>query len=450
MSAQLCVHPALSTLALWPISHDDGRTSVALPPGGEPLKLGRCTREAPNPWGVHDPRISREHVCLASTPGPAVTAVALGRHPVAVVREGGERLLLSRGELAELRRGDELHLVDEASTPASGASQAWAGQPCAYRIGVSDSALHLHPTDGRQPVRLTLDSGSDVKLEPLKLGRCTREAPNPWGVHDPRVSREHVGLTLAPGLVFTVSALGRHPVAVVREGGERLLLSRGELAELRRGDELHLVDEASTPASGASQAWAGQPCAYRVELRGSSPAPSGRAAPAGRPPLVALDAASASLQPARTAAPTPLDAKRARPINMAIDHAKRPRVAAGSHSAAAADGESQPRMCPAAVALVEGGAKGAPLIRVPGEALVGRRLSVYCPNDAEWCQASIVAHDSQSGQHQIRLSKGQFEWRVLAQDLAGGVCKLLRLARRSHSLPTRRLPTRRSYRHSVL
>ena len=139
--------------------------------------------------------------------------------------------------------------MDEASSPASHASLGWKGQTCGYRIVLTSDEMRLEPIDGRSTVLLPLDADHAT----LRLGRSTEQAPNAWGIADPRVSREHVALSGGALQPTQVVGLGQHPVVLLRRGSRRVL-RRGEAAALEHADRLYLVDEIVTPATGPSLA----------------------------------------------------------------------------------------------------------------------------------------------------------------------------------------------------
>ena len=199
---------------------------------GTAIKLGRTTDIAPNAWNISDPRVSREHVIL--TGGGAPMATAVGLHPIVLFKQG-HRVVLQRGESAELEAGMELHLVNEASTPAAGASLAWKGRTCGYRVETDAilGELRFDPigelVDGRAEALLTLDTD---ELAELQLGRSCAQATNSWGITDPRISREHALITGGAHEPLKVFATGTNPCVLVRQGAQRILLRRGSSAAL--------------------------------------------------------------------------------------------------------------------------------------------------------------------------------------------------------------------------
>ena len=157
-------------------------------------------------------------------------------------------------------QGDELHLVDEAASPASNASLAWKGQTCGYHVALASDEMRLEPIDSRATVQLALGSEHAT----IRLGRSTDQTPNGWKIYDPRVSREHAALSGSALQPPQVTAIGQHPLVLMRRG-ERRVLRRGEAETLEEADRLYLVDEKLTPAVGASIAvW---PSASQPNLR---------------------------------------------------------------------------------------------------------------------------------------------------------------------------------------
>ena len=162
---------------------------------------------------------------IAGGPSRPATVAALGKSPIALIRAAdGERVILTQDEEATLAAGDEIHLVVEAAVKASGMSRAWRGNPCAFRVGLSSTALLLTPLDGRQVVGLELASTAE-----LTLGRVHEAAGSEswrWGVRDPRVSRAHARLVGGPGRPIKVHALG-NPMRVVTPGGQGTIIRKG-------------------------------------------------------------------------------------------------------------------------------------------------------------------------------------------------------------------------------
>ena len=224
------------------------------------LELGRAGSPSTAGWGIlSDPRVSRKHVRLRGGPTVAPYVTALGTNPCALIKaNGGERLILKQGECAALSSGDELHLVVEEVQRAKGASLPWLGSKSAYFVGLSSTALALTPTDGRQQVVI---SGKGA------IGRAHAEGGLAdswvWGIRDPRVSRNHARFEEGIGETYTVYALSA-PMQIVAADGRGTVVRKGGAALLHAGDCLHLLH--LIPASGASLPFAGNSCAWRVEL----------------------------------------------------------------------------------------------------------------------------------------------------------------------------------------
>eukprot|EP00966_Prymnesium_polylepis_P270945 6259622-Prymnesium_polylepis.1 len=248
----------MSTLILRPIPGqyaDPERTRIVktLDSAFE-LTLGRSMDQL---YGaLNDPRISRRHVRLTGGPHEPPIATALSKNPIALIKVGsGERITLRNGEASTLSSGDELHLVVGEIVRAIGVSRAWLGNPCAYRVGLSSTALSLTPLDGRQVIRLCLDSAAS-----LTFGRTPSTGDLgvdswPWGIRDPRVSRTHARLNGGPNRPLTVHALTKSLQLVSQNGVSTV--KKGGTAIIRPGDQLHLVmDEAREE----SLPWLGNPC----------------------------------------------------------------------------------------------------------------------------------------------------------------------------------------------
>lgn len=161
------------------------------------------------------------------------------------------------------------------------------------------AGLRLRPLqpDGRD----TIVVGPGGQQEYFVLGRHSKDAPNSFGVRDPRVSRRHVGIQLDPstfGTQLRVTALAHNGLAVLRHhvpsrgpsahpallrseaaaaaavaavpsavaATERVVVKHGEQATVDPGDHLLLVLEDKCPPSGPSAEFAGNGCVYVVEV----------------------------------------------------------------------------------------------------------------------------------------------------------------------------------------
>lgn len=240
--------PEDGTLILCPLprirSHPctDGRQCVLVT--SSRIHLGR------NLYGVRDPRVSREHIRFIWRDSVPL-AVAVRRTLYSV---HGRALRLERGASVVLEAGAYLHLVDEAQTPASGRSSSYHGNSCAYLIEAVEPLL-LRPLppdpfcrDGRQPITHVLDTQTEIEV-----GRSTSEAPNAWGLTNPRVHRRHMAVTGGPGMATCVAALGAQPLQVLRHAdGTRVQLAMGQATTIAPGDQIHLL------------ATRGDGCGYRV------------------------------------------------------------------------------------------------------------------------------------------------------------------------------------------
>ena len=95
--------PKPTSVRLTPIEPGGVRQPVTLALDGSALlRLGRSTEHAPNPWGISDTRVSREHVALSGGAGERPTAIVIGQHPIVLVHDGARRVL-ERGDAAELQ-----------------------------------------------------------------------------------------------------------------------------------------------------------------------------------------------------------------------------------------------------------------------------------------------------------------------------------------------------------
>ena len=116
--------------------------------------------------------------------------------------------------------------------------------------------------DGRTEVRLPLHVTTQISLR-----RHSREHPSPWGIKDPRVSRRHVHLRVAPPGSACVKVMGANPVQVIQDGGaSTTTLKKLQECTLSEGDQINLVVEEVVAGTGRSFEWSGNPCAYRVNF----------------------------------------------------------------------------------------------------------------------------------------------------------------------------------------
>jgi len=123
--------------------------------------------------------------------------------------------------------------------------------------------------DKRTAVRIALPADEDASRT---FGRTRHQEAGTAadvGIGDVRVSREHVRVSRRIGGAPTMTVLAHtNPVQYceTRAGGGRRLLTKGQVCELVDGDEVRLVVEEHVRAEGSSERFAGNPCAYRVEL----------------------------------------------------------------------------------------------------------------------------------------------------------------------------------------
>ena len=115
----------------------------------------------------------------------------------------------------------------------------------------------------------------------IVLGRMTRAFDNGQGIQDPRVSRQHLRVSLLhmkedfapsqPSGVARVLGLGHNPSTIRRattRPGESscFKLRRGDTATLYPGDVIQLVCEDVSRAHERSLPFEGNPCAYKIEM----------------------------------------------------------------------------------------------------------------------------------------------------------------------------------------
>ena len=162
---------------LTPGGRGDGRHEVRLPLHviGQ-IALGRNSHKHPNPWGVLDPRVSREQVRLRSSPPEAPTVTVMGAKPVLVIsaktlkdgQPNGQQMTLKKGQSAPLNDGDQVHLVAEETFTPGPRSSTWGGNPCAYRIDivsitVEQSRAKAAEADQRTQAEASTASGSALR-----------------------------------------------------------------------------------------------------------------------------------------------------------------------------------------------------------------------------------------------------------------------------------------------
>lgn len=223
------------------------------------ITIGRSS-DASQCGTLSNPRISRRHALLAGGPNEPATVTALGSNPLRLITSN-EAIVLTQNQAHALSAGDEIHLVAEPFQIGKGADK-WLDDPCAYWVGVSSTAVVLTPLDGRRPVRLELTSAGGASLT---LGRTAVGANNHWGVRDPRVSRNHARLEGGPNRPVKLHA-SSNSMQLLKADGQSTVVRKGGCAVVDPGDQVHLVIEAVNPAKGDSLPWAGNPCAYHVEL----------------------------------------------------------------------------------------------------------------------------------------------------------------------------------------
>ena len=114
----------------------------------------------------------------------------------------------------------------------------------------------------------------------IVLGRMTRAFDNRQGISDPRVSRQHLRISLLndfapaqPAGVARVLGLGHNPSTIRRanpsaHSGEQpsFKLRRGDTATLYPGDTIHLVCEDVSRAHGRSLPFEGNSCEYEIDV----------------------------------------------------------------------------------------------------------------------------------------------------------------------------------------
>ena len=220
------------------------------------LELGRTQ------YGITDMRISRVHIRLTGGPDIAPTVTAVGQKACALISaNSGERKILRRGEHAVLSAGDELHLVGEEIYRED---STCLGNPCAYFVGLSSTALALTPLDGRK--RIEIEEEATIGRFALRSADGLKDSYL-WGIRDPRVSRHHARIVKqGTGETYTVQALAS-PLHIVAADGSRSIVRKGGAALLPPGAQLNLVHDKKHAAEGKSLPWAGNSCAWRVELR---------------------------------------------------------------------------------------------------------------------------------------------------------------------------------------
>ena len=124
------------------------------------------------------------------------------------------------------------------------------------------------------------EGGVGTPPDEIVLGRMTRAFDNRQGIQDPRVSRQHLRVSLLndfapsqPSGLARVLGLGHNPSTIRRANpshrpGEpaSFKLRRGDTATLYPGDIIQLVCEDVSRAHGRSLPFEGNPCAYRIEF----------------------------------------------------------------------------------------------------------------------------------------------------------------------------------------
>jgi hypothetical protein len=221
---------------------------------------------------------------------------------------------------------EDLVMVDRVSKLFAHTPQSATGQPCGH--SVVESALRLrrclqtgvavpkvcpreswwrwsslkyklfHDECCRRGVRLLPNvpaTGPDIRKgviffhgegplgsppDEIVLGRMTRAFDNRQGIQDPRVSRQHLRISLlndfepeAPAGVARVLGLGHNP-STIRRAHPNMLpddppvfkLRRGDTATLYPGDTIHLVCEDVSRAHGRSLPFQGNSCEYKIDV----------------------------------------------------------------------------------------------------------------------------------------------------------------------------------------